>query len=58
MGPSDDDAAVVDPLGRVHRVEGLSVVDSSIIPEPTAGFPHLVTIMLADRLGEMLATQV
>jgi choline dehydrogenase len=58
IGPSDDDAAVVDPFGRVHRVEGLSVVDSSIIPEPTAGFPHLVTIMLADRLGEMLATQV
>jgi choline dehydrogenase len=58
MGPSDDDAAVVDPLGRVHRVEGLSVIDASIIPEPTAGFPHLVTIMLADRLGEMLAIQV
>ena len=45
-------------LGRVHGVEGLSVIDASIIPEPTAGFPHLVTIMLADRLGETLATQV
>ena len=58
MGSSGDDAAVVDPLGRVHGVEGLSVIDASIIPEPTAGFPHLVTIMLADRLGETLATQV
>lgn len=58
MGPSDDDAAVVDPLGRVHGVEGLSVIDASIIPEPTAGFPHLVAIMLPDRLGETLASQV
>jgi choline dehydrogenase len=58
MGPSDDATAVVDTVGRVHGVEGLSVIDASIIPEPTAGFPHLVTIMLADRLGERLASQV
>lgn len=58
MGPSGDDGDVVDTLGRVHGVEGLSVIDASIIPEPTAGFPHLVTIMLADRLGEALATQL
>jgi hypothetical protein len=35
-----------------------SVIDALIIPEPAAGFPHLVTIMLADRLGEALTTQV
>jgi choline dehydrogenase-like flavoprotein len=40
----------------MHGVEGLSVIDASIIPESTAGFPHPVTIMLADRLGESLAT--
>jgi choline dehydrogenase len=55
MGPSGDDGDVVDEFGRVHGVRSLSVIDASIIPEPTAGFPHLVTIMLADRLGESLA---
>jgi choline dehydrogenase len=54
MGPGDD-GDVVDATARVHGVEGLSVIDASIIPEPTAGFPHLVTIMLGDRLGRLMA---
>ena len=52
MGPSAANGDVVDSVGRVHGVAGLSVIDASIIPEPTAGFPHLVTIMLADHLAE------
>jgi choline dehydrogenase len=52
MGPSAANGDVVDDVGRVHGVPGLSVIDASIIPEPTAGFPHLVTIMLADHLAE------
>jgi choline dehydrogenase len=51
MGPSAVDGDVVDNLGRAYGVEGLSVIDASIIPEATAGFPHLVTIMLAELLG-------
>lgn len=38
--------------GNVHGVEGLSVMDASVIPEATAGFPHLVTLMLAEHLAE------
>jgi choline dehydrogenase-like flavoprotein len=52
MGPSPDDGDVVDPMGRVHGVEGLSVIDASIIPETTAGLPHLVTMMSSDLLAE------
>ena len=52
MGASPDDGAVVDPSGHVHGTERLSVVDASIIPEPTSGFPHVVTIMLSERLAE------
>ena len=54
MGPSPADGAVVDTLGRVHGVERLSIADASIIPDPPAGFPHLVTIMLAEHLSERL----
>ena len=47
--------AVVDTLGRVHGVAGLAVVDASIIPEPPSGFPHIITIMIAEHLSEKLA---
>ena len=57
MGPSPADGAVVDALGRVHGVDGLWVVDASIIPVPPAGFPHLVTIMLAEHLSERLTAR-
>jgi choline dehydrogenase-like flavoprotein len=36
----------------VHGAERLSVVDASIIPNGPAGFSHVTTIMLAERLSE------
>jgi choline dehydrogenase len=54
MGPSPESGDVVDALGRVHGVERLSVIDASIIPDPPSGFPHLVTLMLAEHLSEKL----
>jgi choline dehydrogenase len=56
MGPSPRDGDVVDALGRVHGLDHLSVIDASIIPEATAGFPHLVTIMVADLLAERMSS--
>jgi choline dehydrogenase len=54
MGPDLNAGAVVDASGSVHGAEGLSVVDASIIPAPPSGFPHVVTIMLAERLSERI----
>ena len=54
MGPSAAEGDVVDAAGRVHGVEGLRVIDASIMPEPPAGFPHLVTIMIAERLAALM----
>ena len=54
MGPSADDGAVVDTHGNVYGTEGLSVVDASIIPDSPSGFPHLITIMMAERLAERI----
>ncbi len=53
MGPSTG-GGVVDALGRVHGIERLSVIDASIIPDAPSGFPHLITIMLAEHLSERL----
>jgi choline dehydrogenase len=58
MGPRPDDGAVVDPSGRVHGTEGLSVVDASIIPDAPSGFPHIVAIMMAERLSEEIASRI
>ena len=55
MGPSPEEGAVVDARGRVHGVAGLAVVDASIMPEPPSGFPHVITIMIAEHLSEQLA---
>lgn len=55
MGPRAADGAVVDAVGRVHGVDGLMVVDASIIPEPPSGFPHIVTLMLAEHISHRLA---
>ena len=54
MGSSPEAGAVVDTEGRVHGIQGLHVIDASIIPAPPSGFPHLITIMLAERLATSL----
>ncbi|MGZ6342179.1 MAG: GMC oxidoreductase [Candidatus Limnocylindrales bacterium] len=54
MGPAPERGDVVDAEGRVHGVERLHVIDASIIPDAPSGFPHLVTIMLAEHLAERL----
>ena len=55
MGPRPEDGAVVGASGRVHGVDGLFVADASIIPEPPSGFSHLPTLMVAERLSELIA---
>ena len=49
------DGDVVDAMGHVHGVDRLSVIDASVIPEPPSGFPHLITLMLAEHLSEKLS---
>ena len=55
MGPRPEDGAVVDANGRVHGFDNLFVADASIIPEPVSGFSHLPTLMVAERISEVVA---
>lgn len=51
MGPIDDPQSVVDAEGRVIGVEGLRVVDASIMPEVPRANTHLTTVMIAEHIA-------
>ena len=49
-----DEMSVVDNEGRVHGIEGLRVVDASIMPRITTGNLNAPTIMLAEKIADRI----
>ena len=54
MGAADDPRAVVDPQCRVIGCSGLRVIDASIMPEVVRANTHLTTVMIAERMADVL----
>ena len=52
---STDPTAVVDPQLRVNGIEGLRVVDASIMPAALNACTHAPTIMIGEKGASMIA---
>lgn len=55
MGTAPGEHAAVDGRGKVFGVEGLHVVDASVMPTVPSSNIHLPTLMIAERMAEWLA---
>jgi 4-pyridoxate dehydrogenase len=54
MGVASDTTAVVDPELRVKGLQGLRVVDASILPDLVGGNINAVVMMIAEKASDLL----
>ena len=54
MGRADDPLAVTDGGGQVYGVEGLRVVDASLMPSIPRANTNTPTIMMAERIADLI----
>ena len=57
MGPASDPLAVVDQHLRVHGMQGLRVVDASIMPDCIRANTVATTIMIGERVADLIKEQ-
>jgi choline dehydrogenase len=57
MGRATDPMAVVDSELRVKGIDGLRVVDGSVMPQITSGNPNSPIIMIAERAASLIRGQ-
>jgi choline dehydrogenase-like flavoprotein len=54
MGPSSNPLAVVDDQLRVHGMQGLRVIDASVMPRMISANLNASTLMIADKASDMI----
>ena len=54
MGPDTDEGSVVDQHLNVRGLEGLRVVDASVMPDVVRANTNVTTMMIAERAAEFI----
>lgn len=54
MGPKTNPLAVVDPELRVHGLDGLRVIDASVMPMMPSANTYAATLMIAEKGADLL----
>ena len=54
MGPASDAMAVVDQYGKLHGIDGLRVVDASIMPSGVRANTHLSSVLVGERIADFI----
>jgi choline dehydrogenase len=54
MGPATDKTSVVDDQLRIHGLQGIRVVDASIMPSMPSANTYSSTMMIAEKASDMI----
>ena len=54
MGPASDPMAVVDQYGKVHGLQGLRIVDASIMPDCIRANTNVTTMMIGEWISDFI----
>jgi choline dehydrogenase len=54
MGDPSDPRTVVDPGCAVIGIQGLRVIDASVMPENPRANTHFTTVMIAEKMADQL----
>jgi choline dehydrogenase len=54
MGPASDPTAVVDQHGKAHGLEGLRIVDASIMPGLVRAQINATVMMMAEKIADFI----
>lgn len=57
MGAADDPLAVVDQHGRVLGVDGLRVVDASIMPRIPRAAPNATSMLIGEHMSQLISEE-
>jgi choline dehydrogenase len=58
MGPASDPTAVVNDRLLVHGMEGLRIVDASIMPAMPSANTYATTLMIAERASDLIRGRI
>jgi choline dehydrogenase len=58
MGPASDRYAVVSQSGNVHGVDGLRVVDASIMPDCVRANTNATSMMIGERMVDLIRSEL